>query len=78
MAEPEAEAISSGPTPDPPQNASDVARKVENDARDQPLPDKAKVAASELDREVSGEYEAKQERDAATDPTTTPTRHRED
>lgn len=36
--------------------------KAETD--DRPVKDKAKKAASELDREVSGEYEAKQEREA--------------
>jgi len=64
MAEPEASSITGGPTPKPPQDASDVARQVEREAKDKPLPDKAKAAASELDREVSGKYEAKQEREA--------------
>ena len=66
MAEPEAKSISGGPTPPPPQDASDVARKLERDTKDKPLGEKGKAAASELDREVSGEYEAKQERDAGT------------
>jgi hypothetical protein len=78
MAEPEAESITGGPTPKPPQRASEIARKIQRDADDKPLPDKAKAAASELDREVSGEYEAKQERDATTDPSTTPPRRRGD
>ncbi|HEY9288167.1 MAG TPA: hypothetical protein VIT43_09115 [Candidatus Dormibacteraeota bacterium] len=78
MAEPEASSITGGPTPDAPQNASEVARQVEEDADDKPLPGKAKAAATELDREVSGEYEAKEERDAATDPSTTPTRKPDD
>jgi len=64
MAEPEAESIAGGPTPEPPLEPSDIARKIEREAEDRPLPEKAKTAASELDREVSGEYEAKQERDA--------------
>ena len=64
MAEPEAESITGGPTPEPPQEPSDIARKIEREGEHQPLPQKAKTAASELDREVSGEYEAKQERDA--------------
>ncbi|TMF50662.1 MAG: hypothetical protein E6I24_03335 [Chloroflexi bacterium] len=64
MAEPEAESITGGPTPEPPQEPSDIARKIEREAEHRPLPQKAKTAASELDREVSGEYEAKQERDA--------------
>jgi len=64
MAEPEAESITGGPTPEPPQEPSDIARKIEREGAHQPLPQKAKTAASELDREVSGEYEAKQERDA--------------
>ncbi|TMF89763.1 MAG: hypothetical protein E6I07_03800 [Chloroflexi bacterium] len=64
MAEPEAESITGGPTPEPPLEPSDIARKVEREGEDRPLPEKAKTAASELDREVSGEYEAKQERDA--------------
>jgi len=38
--------------------------KIEREGKHRPLPEKAKAAASELDREVSGEYEAKQERDA--------------
>ena len=63
MAEPEAESITGGPTPEPPLEPSDIARKVEREGEDRPLPEKAKTAASELDREVSGEYEAKQERD---------------
>jgi hypothetical protein len=78
MAEPEAESITGGPTPKPPQSASEIARKIQRDADDKPLPDKAKAAASEVDREVSGEYEAKQERDATTDPSTTPPRRRGD
>jgi len=64
MAEPEAESITGGPTPEPPQEPSDIARKIEREGEHRPLPQKAKAAASELDREVSGEYEAKQERDA--------------
>jgi hypothetical protein len=74
MAEPEASSISGGETPEPPQNASDVARKLERDTKNESVAGKVKGAASELDREVSGEYEAKQERDAATDPSTTPPR----
>lgn len=74
MAEPEASSISGGDTPDAPQNPSEVAQKVQDDAEGRPLPKKPGSAASELDREVSGEYEAKQERDAATDPSTTPPR----
>ena len=53
MAEPEPKAIDGEPTPEPPLNPEDVARKVKRDA------------AGELYREVSGAYEAKQERDAA-------------
>jgi len=64
MAEPEAESITGGPTPQPPLDPSDIAKKIEREGEDRPLPEKAKTAASELDREVSGEYEAKQERDA--------------
>jgi len=64
MAEPEAESITGGPTPEPPQEPSDIARKIEREGEHRPLRQKAKTAASELDREVSGEYEAKQERDA--------------
>ncbi len=74
MAEPEARSISGGETPEPPQNASDVARKLARDTKNESVPGKMKGAASELDREVSGEYEAKQERDAATDPSTPPPR----
>ena len=64
MAEPEAKSITGGPTPEPPQEPSDIARKIQREGEHRPLPQKAKTAASELDREVSGEYEAKQERDA--------------
>ena len=64
MAEPEAVSITGGPTPEPPPEPSDIAGKIEREGKDRPLPEKAKTAASELDREVSGEYEAKQERDA--------------
>jgi hypothetical protein len=53
---------------------SDLARKLERDSKDKPVTEKVKTAASELDREVSGEYEAKQEQDAATDPSTAPPR----
>jgi hypothetical protein len=74
MPEPEAESITGGPTPEAPQDASDVARKIERESKEEPLPEKAKTAATELDREVSGEYEAKQEHDAATDPSTAPPR----
>ena len=64
MAEPEAESITGGPTPAPPQNASEIARRIQKEGKDKPLPDKAKGATEELDREVSGVYEAKQEREA--------------
>jgi len=64
MAEPEAESITGGPTPEPPLDPSEIAQKVQTDAKDRPLPQKAKKAVQELDREVSGEYEAKQEREA--------------
>ena len=64
MAEPEAESITGGPTPEPPLEPSDIAQKVQTDAKGRPLPQKAKTAVQELDREVSGEYEAKQEREA--------------
>jgi hypothetical protein len=78
MTEPEGKSITGGPTPEPPLEASDLTRKVKEDTEDEPLPDKAKTAASELDREVSGEYEAKQEREAATDPGQTPPRQASD
>ena len=64
MAEPEAESITGGPTPKPPLEPSDIARKVKQEGRHRPLPQKAKKAVEELDREVSGEYEAKHEREA--------------
>jgi hypothetical protein len=67
MAEPEAESITGGPTPEPPQDASGIARRIENESEDEPLPEKAGTAARELDREVSGVYEAKQEREAGED-----------
>lgn len=67
MAEPEADAITEGPTPEAPLDPSAIARQIQRDAKDKPPAEKAKAAASELDREVSGEYEAKQERDAAID-----------
>jgi hypothetical protein len=51
MAEVEPKAIDGEPTPEPPLNASDVARKIKDDPK-------------ELYREVSGAYEAKQEREA--------------
>jgi len=52
MAEAEPKAIDGEPTPEPPLNPSDVARKINDDPK-------------ELYREVSGAYEAKQEREAA-------------
>ena len=64
MAEAEPKAIDGEPTPEPPLNPKDVARKVKRDAADRPLPDKARAAAGEVYREVSGAYEAKQEREA--------------
>ncbi|TMC67051.1 MAG: hypothetical protein E6J16_00170 [Chloroflexota bacterium] len=51
MAEAEPKAIDGEPTPEPPLNPSDVARKINDDPK-------------ELYREVSGAYEAKQEREA--------------
>ena len=51
MAEAEPKAIDGEPTPEPPQKPSDVARKIKDDPK-------------ELYREVSGAYEAKQEREA--------------
>ena len=67
MADPKGEPITKGPTPEPPLDASDVAKQIERDARDKSIAEKAKAPLSEFDREVSGEYEAKQERDAAID-----------
>jgi|GEM_PF-5582286 len=64
MAEPEASSIAGGPTPEPPLEPEDLTQKVAGDTADKPLPQKAKGVFTELDREVSGEYEAKQERDA--------------
>ena len=64
MAEPEAKSITGGPTPEPPQDASDIAREIETEGKHEPLHKKAKAAAKELDREVSGKYEARQEREA--------------
>jgi hypothetical protein len=51
MAEPEPKSISGEPTPEAPQEPADVARKIKDDPK-------------ELYREVSGAYEAKQEREA--------------
>jgi hypothetical protein len=51
MAEAEPRAIDGEPTPDPPQKPADVARKIKDNPK-------------ELYREVSGAYEAKQEREA--------------
>jgi hypothetical protein len=64
MAEPQASSIAGGATPEPPLEPDDVTRKVAAENADKPLPQKAKGLFTELDREVSGEYEAKQERDA--------------
>jgi len=64
MAEPEASSIAGGQTPEPPLEPEDVTQKVARDTEDKPLPQRAKGIFTELDREVSGEYEAKQERDA--------------
>lgn len=64
MAEPEASSIAGGPTPEPPLEPHDLTEKIAEDTDDKPLPQKAKGLFTELDREVSGEYEAKQERDA--------------
>jgi hypothetical protein len=68
MAEPEPRSIDGQPTPEPPPKPTDIARKIKHDASHRPLPDKVKAAASELYREVSGAYEAKQEREAARPP----------
>ncbi len=51
MAEAEPKTIDGEPTPEAPQKPSDVARKIKDNPR-------------ELYREVSGAYEAKQEREA--------------
>ena len=51
MAEAEPKAIDGEPTPEPPQKPTDVARKIKDNPK-------------ELYREVSGAYEAKQEREA--------------
>ena len=59
--EPRASSISGGETPEPPLNPKDVAAKVARDARGKPPGGKAKSALTELDKEVSGEYEAKQD-----------------
>ena len=53
MAEAEPKAIDGEPTPKPPLNPSDVARKIKDDP-------------GELYREVSGAYEAKQESEAGS------------
>lgn len=77
MAEPEAKSITGGRTPEPPQNASDIARNIQKEGTDKPLPKKAKAAARELDREVSGLYEAKQEREASRSRPPAPRRRRD-
>jgi hypothetical protein len=64
MAEPEAEAITERPTPEPPLEPSDITRKIEEEGQHRPVPDKVKAVTEEADLEVSGEYEAKQEREA--------------
>ena len=51
MAEAEPKAIDGEPTPEPPQKPAEVARKIKDNPK-------------ELYREVSGAYEAKQEREA--------------
>ena len=80
MPEPKAKSITGGKTPEPPLTPSEIVRKLERDSRHKSLAGKAKTSASELDREVSGEYEARQERDVAleagVDPATAPP-HRE-
>ncbi|HEY0492251.1 MAG TPA: hypothetical protein VGD57_02120 [Candidatus Dormibacteraeota bacterium] len=63
MAEPEASSIAGGETPEPPLEPEDLTQKVADDTADKPIPQKARGIFTELDREVSGEYEAKQERD---------------
>jgi len=64
MADPKASSIAGGPTPEPPLEPEDLTQKLAGDSADKPLPQKAKDVFTELDREVSGEYEARQERDA--------------
>ncbi|MEO6796180.1 MAG: hypothetical protein ABI401_01825 [Candidatus Dormibacter sp.] len=64
MAEPEASSIAGGPTPEPPLEPEDIAQKVADETKEKTVPQKAKGVITELDREVSGEYEARQERDA--------------
>jgi hypothetical protein len=64
MAEPEADALTDRPTPEPPLEPSDIARRIQREGKDEPLPGKVKAAGEEADLEVSGEYEAKQEREA--------------
>jgi hypothetical protein len=58
---PRATSISGSETPEPPLNPKDVAAKVAREARGRPAAEKAKRALTELDKEVSGEYEAKQD-----------------
>ena len=64
MAEAEASSIAGGETPEPPLEPGDLTKKVAEDTDGKPLAQKAKGIFTELDREVSGEYEAKQEREA--------------
>lgn len=64
MAEPTGSSIVGGETPEAPQGPEDISQKLKGEMQDHSVPKKGKDLLTELDREVSGEYEAKQERDA--------------
>jgi hypothetical protein len=53
-----------------PQSPSQVARKIETESGDAGVSGRAKVGLEEADREVSGEYERRQEEVAAEQPLT--------
>jgi hypothetical protein len=53
-----------------PQTPSQVARKIETESGDAGLGERARVGLEEADREVSGEYERRQEQVAAEQPLT--------
>ena len=64
MVEPDVAARAGGPTSERPLEPEDIAQQVADEKKEKTGPQKAKGVITELDREVSGEYEARQERDA--------------
>ena len=60
----EAQTMGAAPSESIPLEQSDLIEKVKDETSGEPLPEKAETGLKELDREVSGTYEAQQDKAA--------------